>query len=83
MFNRLGRGIATRPGLFVLAWAMAIAAAVAWSMLSPPHPPVEVGSFLPPGSLALKMGFKPIPVEQIGPYKDEYRASWPPTSQPG
>ncbi len=50
MFNRLGHGIATRPALFVLAWAMAIAAAVAWSMLSPPHPPGEVGSFLPPGS---------------------------------
>ena len=32
---------------------------------------------LKPGSPALAMGFKPIPVEKIGPYKDELRASWP------
>lgn len=29
------------------------------------------------GSPALKLGFKPIPVEKIGPYADELRASWP------
>lgn len=28
-------------------------------------------------SPALKLGFKPIPIEKIGPYKDELRASWP------
>ena len=28
-------------------------------------------------SPALKLGFKPIPVEKIGPYADELRASWP------
>jgi len=28
-------------------------------------------------SPAFKMGFKKIPVEKIGPYKDELRASWP------
>jgi len=28
-------------------------------------------------SPALKLGFQPIPVEKIGPYKDELRASWP------
>lgn len=28
-------------------------------------------------SPALKMGFKPIPFEKIGPYKDPLRASWP------
>jgi len=32
---------------------------------------------LKPESPALKMGFKPIPVEKIGPYGDELRASWP------
>ena len=32
---------------------------------------------LQPGSPALKLGFKPIPVEKIGPYQDELRASWP------
>jgi hypothetical protein len=32
---------------------------------------------LRPDSPALKMGFKPIPVEKIGPYQDEYRATWP------
>jgi hypothetical protein len=32
---------------------------------------------LRPDSPALKMGFKPIPVEKIGLYKDELRASWP------
>jgi hypothetical protein len=25
----------------------------------------------------LKLGFQPIPVEKIGPYRDELRASWP------
>ncbi len=29
------------------------------------------------GSPALALGFKPIPVAKIGPYKDELRASWP------
>jgi len=28
-------------------------------------------------SPALKLGFRPIPVEQIGPYRDPLRASWP------
>ena len=32
---------------------------------------------LQPGSPALKLGFQPIPVEKIGPYRDELRASWP------
>jgi hypothetical protein len=32
---------------------------------------------LKPGSPALKLGFKPIAVDRIGPYKDEWRASWP------
>jgi parallel beta helix pectate lyase-like protein len=32
---------------------------------------------LAPDSPAWKLGFKPIPVEKIGPYKDPLRASWP------
>ena len=32
---------------------------------------------LKPGSAAFKLGFKPIPVDQIGPYKNELRATWP------
>jgi len=32
---------------------------------------------LSPDSPALQMGFKPIPVERIGPYQDPMRASWP------
>ncbi len=32
---------------------------------------------LKPDSPAMKLGFKPIPVEKIGPYKDPLRASWP------
>ena len=32
---------------------------------------------LKPESPAFKLGFKPIPVEKIGPYQDELRASWP------
>lgn len=32
---------------------------------------------LKPDSPAFKLGFKAIPVEKIGPYKDERRASWP------
>jgi hypothetical protein len=38
---------------------------------------------LKPESPAFKLGFKQIPVEKIGLYKDEMRASWPATSQPG
>jgi hypothetical protein len=29
------------------------------------------------GSPAHKIGFKPIPIEKIGPYKDDLRATWP------
>jgi len=32
---------------------------------------------LKPASPALALGFEPIPVEKIGPYKDDLRASWP------
>ena len=32
---------------------------------------------LRPESPAFKLGFKPIPVEKIGPYNDPLRASWP------
>ena len=32
---------------------------------------------LKPESPAFKLGFKPIPVEKIGPYKSDLRASWP------
>jgi hypothetical protein len=32
---------------------------------------------LRPGSPALKMGFRPIPFDRIGPYKSADRASWP------
>ncbi|MGE5530722.1 MAG: hypothetical protein ACM3VW_01225 [Bacteroidota bacterium] len=38
---------------------------------------------LKPNSPALKLGFKPIPFDQIGPYKDELRASWPVVEAPG
>ncbi|MFQ6096905.1 MAG: right-handed parallel beta-helix repeat-containing protein [Armatimonadota bacterium] len=38
---------------------------------------------LKPDSPALRLGFKPIPVEKIGPYEDELRASWPIEEAPG
>ena len=38
---------------------------------------------LRPDSPALKLGFKPIPVDEIGPYEDELRASWPVVEAPG
>lgn len=39
---------------------------------------VKKGNFhLSPNSPALKMGFKPIPIDKIGPYQDPLRASWP------
>ena len=34
-------------------------------------------------SPAWQLGFKRIPVERIGPYKDEFRASWPIVEEPG
>ena len=38
---------------------------------------------LRPGSPAMKVGFQPIPVNLIGPYKDPLRASWPITEAEG
>jgi hypothetical protein len=35
------------------------------------------------GSPALKLGFQQIPLDQIGPYKSELRASWPVVEAPG
>ena len=32
---------------------------------------------LRPGSPAFRLGFQPIPIEAIGPYQDDLRASWP------
>ena len=32
---------------------------------------------LQPDSPAFKLGFKPLPYDQMGPYQDELRASWP------
>ena len=32
---------------------------------------------LQPNSPAFKLGFQPIPVKEIGPYRDELRATWP------
>ena len=44
----------------------------------------EKGDYrLKPDSPALKLGFKPIPVEKIGPYQDPLRASWPIVEAPG
>ena len=39
---------------------------------------IEASDFtLSPASPALRLGFKPIPFEKIGPYQDCLRASWP------
>ena len=38
---------------------------------------------LEPDSPALKRGFKPIPIEEIGPYQSDLRASWPIVEAPG
>ena len=38
---------------------------------------------LRPNSPAFKLGFKPIPVEKIGPYQSADRASWPIVEAPG
>jgi hypothetical protein len=38
---------------------------------------------LKPESPAFKLGFKPIPVDRIGPYADPRRASWPIVEEPG
>ena len=38
---------------------------------------------LRPDSPALKVGFKPIPVEKIGPYQSPQRATWPIVEAPG
>ena len=32
---------------------------------------------LQPNSPAFKLGFQPIPIDKIGPYRDELRATWP------
>jgi hypothetical protein len=38
---------------------------------------------LQPDSPAFKLGFQPIPVEKIGPYPDDLRASWPIVEEAG
>ena len=38
---------------------------------------------LRPESPALKLGFKPIPVDEIGPYRSPERATWPIAEAPG
>ena len=38
---------------------------------------------LRPESPAFKLGFKPIPVDKIGPYQSPHRASWPIVEAPG
>jgi len=38
---------------------------------------------LKPESPALRLGFKPIPADRIGPYADPRRASWPILEEPG
>jgi hypothetical protein len=38
---------------------------------------------LKPDSPALKLGFKPIPVDEIGPYQSDLRATWPIKEAPG
>ncbi len=38
---------------------------------------------LRPGSPALKLGFQPIPIEKIGPRRDEFRTVWPIREAPG
>jgi parallel beta-helix repeat protein len=38
---------------------------------------------LEPSSPAFALGFQPIPVDKIGPYRDELRASWPIVDAPG
>ncbi|MCE5240365.1 right-handed parallel beta-helix repeat-containing protein [bacterium] len=45
--------------------------------------PAQHNYALKPGSPALKLGFKPIPQDKIGPYQDELRASWPIVEAPG
>jgi hypothetical protein len=38
---------------------------------------------LRPGSPALKLGFRPIPFDRIGPYQSPLRATWPVVEAPG
>jgi len=38
---------------------------------------------LQPDSPAFALGFEPIPVDRIGPYEDDRRASWPIIQAPG
>ena len=45
---------------------------------------LENGDYrLRPESPALKLGFQQIPVDEIGPYQDDLRASWPVVEAPG
>jgi hypothetical protein len=38
---------------------------------------------LKPGSPALKLGFQQLPLDQMGPYRSELRATWPVVEAPG
>lgn len=70
----------------LLTWEQwrALGADEASIMQDPGFVDPENGDFrLKPDSPALKLGFKPIPVDEIGPYQDELRASWPIQEAPG
>ncbi len=48
MFSILGQWIGLRPGTVVGLWAVVVAAASVWLLVSAPAAPPEIGSFLPP-----------------------------------
>jgi len=59
------------------AWQMA-GADTHSAVADPLFVDAEHGDFtLKPGSPALKLGFEPIPFREIGPYRDNARATWP------
>jgi len=58
MFSHLGRLIARRPWWIVLAWALALAAGIAWDVLAPKAPATDIASFLPddaPHNIAMRL----------------------------
>ena len=68
-----------KPGYQVPLESFDVMDAVMYTTENPGFVDVAHGDFrLKPDAAVLnRIGFRPIPVEEIGLYEDEYRATWP------
>jgi len=84
-FNHLWRNvywncpIIVKPGFGAPIESFDVMDPVMYTNENPGFVDVANGDFRlkPDAAVFRRIGFRPIPVEEIGPYQDEYRATWP------